>query len=289
MLSVLVLSFSLICCSIGCARRIEYGSVEVLEFSSTYLDKDMRIMVNLPDGFVRGREYAVLYFIPYGGGGAGLVTQHTNTDPATVRVLRQSAGKPLIIVGVPHDGSFLLDSEPPYEVITGTSGVRFTPGLYESYFLREVVPRVEREYALYPSAATRYIGGYSMGGYAALRIGLSHPDLFSRIGAHSPTLFVDSLPDKIATRFMYPTEVLRAKRDPLLLPLDLQSLSETIVFIDTGSQDINREACERMHQRLVDAGVVSELRILSGFHGTTYWQTHMPDYMHFYATGTQRQ
>ena len=283
-LTALLLSLPVMCGLIGCTRRIEYGSVNVLEFSSTYLDKDMRIMVSLPDGFFRGGEYAVLYFIPYGGGGAGLVTHLTNSDPATVRVLQQNTGKPLIIVGVPHDGSFLLDSEPPYEVITGTSGIRFTAGRYESYFLHEVVPRVEREYALHPSAAARYIGGYSMGGYAALRIGLSRPDLFSRIGAHSPTLFVDSLPDQIATRFMYPTEVLRAKRDPLLLELNTEALSETVVYIDTGSHDINREACELMHQRLIDAGVTSDLRILSGFHGATYLQTHMPEYMRFYTT-----
>ncbi|TVR58837.1 MAG: hypothetical protein EA426_09060 [Spirochaetaceae bacterium] len=216
-----MLSLPLVYFSTGCSRRIEYGSVDVLEFTSTYLDKNMRIMVSLPEGFTRGGRYAVLYFIPYGGGGAGLVTQLTNSDAATVRVLRQNAGKSLIIVGVPHDGSFLLDSDPPYEALTGTSGVRFTPGLYESYFLNEVVPRVER--------------------------------------------------------------------DPLLLQLDTEALSETIVYIDTGPHDINREACVRMHQRLIDAGVASELRILSGFHGTTYWQTHMPEYMRFYTAETNER
>lgn len=283
----LLVALSFVCCSISCKRNAaEYGSVEVFDLSSAFLDKHMRIPVNLPSDYLLGGQYAILYFIPYGGGGAGLVTQMTNSDAATVGVLRERISEPLIIVGVPHDGSFLLDSTPPHEAIMSTSGIRLSTGLYESYFLGEVIPQVERRYDLHPTAASRYIGGYSLGGYAALRIGLTHPELFSRIGAHSPTLFVDSLPDKIAAQFMYPTEKLRAQRDPLLLPLEKEALARTRVYIDTGAFDINRQACELMHRRLTDAGVVSELHILNGSHGLAYWQTHMPEYVEFYTSAS---
>lgn len=284
-ISALLVTLSFACCSMGCARdTIKYGTVEVFDLSSTFLAKHMRIPVNLPDDYVRGGDYPVLYFIPYGGGGAVLVTRMTNSDAATVAVLRGNVSGPLVIVGVPHDGSFLLDSQPPQEVVTSTSGVRLTHGLYESYFLRELIPEIERKYDLHPAASERYIGGYSLGGYAALRIGLAHPELFSRIGAHSPTLFIDSLPDKVATQFMYPSEELRAQRDPLLFPLEAKALAGTRVYIDMGAFDINRHACELMQRRLGDSGVASELHILDGSHGPAYWEAHMPEYLEFYMS-----
>ena len=55
---------------------------------------------------------------------------------------------------------------------------------YESYFFDEVVPLVERLY----HTGTRHIGGFSAGGYNALRYALLHPELFACVGGHMPSI-----------------------------------------------------------------------------------------------------
>ena len=186
-------------------------------------------------------------------------------------------------MGVPHDGSFLLDTEPPYRELVSSSGLVLSQGLYESFFLRELIPYVESTYSVLSTRRGRYIGGYSMGGYAALRIALTHPTLFSRVGAHSPTLYVDALPDATVTQFMYPDTETRKQRDPLQMAVDCGSVLDTEFYIDTGPADINRPACELMYARLQDCGASVEYQVLPGSHGAAYLWTHMPAYLGFYG------
>jgi hypothetical protein len=66
------------------------------------------------------------------------------------------------------------------------------------------------------------------------------------VGAHSPTLFVDSLPDASVSSFLYPTEELRDQRYPLRLVLAARGLAAMHFFIDAADADVNREACRLM-------------------------------------------
>ncbi len=79
----------------------------------------------------------------------------------------------------------------------------------------------------------RYIGGYSMGGFAALHVGLRNPEMFSKIGGHSPTLFLDTYVTPEIDRWLFPTEEARRERDPVLLA-ETANLEGIQVFIDTG-------------------------------------------------------
>ena len=97
--------------------RSTYGKVESYDLQSAYLGKEMHVSVHLPDGYSPALEYPVLYFIPYAGGGPGVVTQLIDDDPKTIAAFRSGDLRPMVIVGVPHDGSFLLDSEPPWDEV----------------------------------------------------------------------------------------------------------------------------------------------------------------------------
>jgi len=89
-------------------------------------------------------------------------------------------------------------------------------------------------------------------------------------GLYEACFVEDVVPDEVETQFMYPTEELRAERDPLLVQLDTEALSETRAYLDTGALDISRRACELMYQRLTEFGVACELHMLSGSHGPAY-------------------
>lgn len=57
--------------------------------------------------------------------------------------------------------------------------------LEEAHFVEEVIPFVEEVYRIAPYRERRAISGFSRGGYDALNIALSHPELFSVAAAMS--------------------------------------------------------------------------------------------------------
>ena len=172
-----------------------------------------------------------------------LVTQQLATDPVYIRLAAGGQIAPLITAGVLHDRSFMIETDVRADQVTTSSGRTFGVGRYESYFIQEVIPFVERSFSTAVGRAGRYTGGYSLGGYAALRLGLTRPDLFSRVGGHSPTLFLDSLPDSSVSAFVYPNEEVRDQRDPLRLIETNSEIHDIEFYIDTGLADVNREAC----------------------------------------------
>src|SRR5690606_7036012 len=59
---------------------------------------------------------------------------------------------------------------------------------YATYLVEELIPTIERNFPARPAREARCIGGLSMGGYGALRLGLGYPDRFASITSHSGAL-----------------------------------------------------------------------------------------------------
>jgi enterochelin esterase-like enzyme len=59
-------------------------------------------------------------------------------------------------------------------------------GLYQQYIADELVPFIEKKYNIGGSIHNRIIGGHSSGGFGALRMGASRPDVFNQVIALSP-------------------------------------------------------------------------------------------------------
>ena len=55
-------------------------------------------------------------------------------------------------------------------------------------FLGDVIPMIDSTYRVYADRDHRAIAGLSLGGAQALALGLSHPELFSRVAAFSPAM-----------------------------------------------------------------------------------------------------
>ncbi len=93
---------------------------------------------------------------------------------------------PAILVFVngknPFGGSFYVNSIDPQNSIN-------VFGKYEDYIIEEVIPQVENIIIKKPKLnGTRYIAGYSMGGYGAMRIVHDRPDLFNGVASISGPL-----------------------------------------------------------------------------------------------------
>ncbi len=58
---------------------------------------------------------------------------------------------------------------------------------YEDYFIEELIPYIDANYNTIADRNFRAITGHSMGGYAALLLGMRHPETFAAFAAESPT------------------------------------------------------------------------------------------------------
>ncbi|MCS0616726.1 esterase family protein [Massilia kyonggiensis] len=246
------------------------GTVETLAVASRALGRTMNVALYLPPG---GARHPILYlFHGFGGNGAAFFDAGLAINRAADRL-----GAPLVIAAPDYDNGFGVNTTPAQGTLTSGG----TIGLYEDYLMTEMLPAVESRLGVTATRADRRIGGVSMGGFAALHLALRHPEMFSRVGAHSAALWDYSSADQFTGQrdWLYPTPALRAQRDPLLLAAhaDLRGLR---FYLDVGDRDPLRRQDEAMQAVL---GAASELHVGSGGHDAAFWRSRLESWLAFYG------
>jgi len=136
---------------------------------------ELNVVVRLPEGYDESeRCYPTVYFL------TGWDEPATQWD---MIFLPSYLAMPddLIVV--------IVDGQNPL----GGSFYRNSPvtGNWEDAIADDLVAYVDSAYRTIPTAASRGVGGYSMGGYGALNLALDHPDLFGAVGILSPGVVSD--------------------------------------------------------------------------------------------------
>lgn len=264
---------------------IAAGVVEHVVVPSAALERPMSAAVYLPPGYSPARRYPVLYlFYGYGGNrdsyfGAGLAINRTAD-----RLIAAQAIEPLIIVVPDYANSFGVNST----VAQAANSTGGSIGMYEDYLIKELVPSIDSRFNTDARRERRYVGGISMGGFAALHLGLRHAAMFSKVGGHSAALWDYTQNDQFLGQrdWLYATPELRAQRDPLLLAAtaDLAGLR---FYLDAGSGDRLYPEVKSMYQVLQLRGAAVELRSAGGGHDAAYWGAQLENYLLFYNRGGQ--
>jgi enterochelin esterase-like enzyme len=269
----------------GCDRnnKDNISRLKTITIQSKILGKDMESKVYLPKGYISDNKYPVLYFFHDYGGTADTVIYDYGIIEKTDLLVETRQIKPLIIVALRIERSFGINSSTENKSIQTQSGKSFYQGMYEDYIIKEAIPYIDSEFNTISSKNGRYIGGYSMGGFAALYVAFHHNEMFSRVGGHSPSLFVNEFPDKYVSDWLYPNEQLRKERDPIYLAQDI-GLTGLTVYIDTGETDVNVEGCKKLYDTLQEKGVKSEYHLFTGNHSRAYCNNFMDKYLRFYGS-----
>src|SRR5260221_10420060 len=121
-------------------------------------------------------------------------------------------------------------------------------GRYEDLVTRDLVAHVDASYRTRPGREARALLGVSMGGYAALRIAFSHPELFGVVAAHSAMLLqkIPSAQDGAGSwqmsafhaAFGDPMDAaLWAAADPLALADKADPKTAPALYFDCGTED----------------------------------------------------
>jgi pimeloyl-ACP methyl ester carboxylesterase len=134
-------------------------------------------------------------------------------------------------------------------------GVSLLQGSYSDYFFSELLPRLEDDLS-----RPRHIGGWSMGGFAALSAFFRRPEMFNSVGAHFPSLIDFDFKDQkeiekfskrvgIDTQHLeillgeykrvFPSFIDFKKSDPISIvsSIDPELLKSKKIFFDVGSKD----------------------------------------------------
>jgi predicted alpha/beta superfamily hydrolase len=171
------------------------GRFDILhDFRSPTLGTARRVSIYLPPDYDAGEaRYPVLYlqdgqnlFDP----ARAFVPGHDwGVDEAAERLIRGGVIAPLIVVGVDHGGTERIDEYTPTRDARRRVGGRLSA--YQALLVDELKPWIDRRYRTRSEAPSTGLGGSSLGGLAALEIGLARPDVFGRLALLSPSLWWD--------------------------------------------------------------------------------------------------
>ena len=128
------------------------------------------------------------------------------------------------------------------------------------YIWQDVVNYVDTNYRTIPRRESRAIGGLSAGGQGALTHALTHPEIFSAVGAHSPSF---RRADGSVAAFGDPAYY--QQYDPIWLAQNTQTWKELAIWIDDGDADNQwGTAIREYHDLLVALDIPHEWHIFPG-------------------------
>jgi hypothetical protein len=135
-----------------------------------------KISVYLPPDYETGsKRFPVIYYLH---GFMGTDSISPNMKMILDRGINQQKIRPFILVIASHytlyEGSFYTNS-----ALTGN---------WADFTARELVEYVDKNFRTIASRESRGIGGHSMGGYGAIKMGMLFPEVFSSVYALSPGL-----------------------------------------------------------------------------------------------------
>ncbi len=137
---------------------------------------------------------------------------------------------------------------------------------YGAFVIQDLLPSIAAQYQVGTTRSGRAIGGLSLGGYWALKIAFSHPDLFAALGAFSPVVSRGLADDPLPT----------ARR------IARQTLQGLTITLDVGDQDSLLFDTKQLAQILQTRGIHVTLTIGQGKHLRDYWRTRTYGYFQFF-------
>jgi enterochelin esterase-like enzyme len=156
---------------------------------------------------------------------------------------------------------------------------RFSDGgrnSWEAFMVDELMPFIDARYSTWRSRDGRAIGGISRGAYWSLEIAFKHPDLFSAVGGHSPSITPDML---IGVPYNFSMVSLAAT------PEDVASLRITL---DAGKNDWAQKGVNRLSADLDALNIPYTATSGDGIHDDRYWTSRIGDYLAFYTASWPR-
>jgi len=259
------------------------SKVEKVNFYSDVLGKQMPMLVYLPEHYNSLTPLPVLYFL-HGRSGSENLMFEMEINTKADKMIKTEEIKPLIIACPRIENSRGVNSSLICKKISepGDNNRIINLGMYEDYFMKEIVPLTDKKFNTITDRKGRYIGGISAGGYVALHNAFRHQHMFSKVGGHMPALELELEDDD---KPYYKDMDLWEKYDPIYIAKNNNISSDIDVYLDAGDKDEGRfyEGCLILHEILKKEGINSQNHVFPGNHSAEYIQSNIEKYLNFYG------
>lgn len=277
-------SFLLFICLVSPATAQELsplpGKAEQHVIQSNILRENRNYSIYLPKSYEsnQDRKFPVLYLLH------GMMDDHTGwTEKGrVVEIANQAidAGDACeMIIIMPDAGT----GQTGYFDVTGWA--------YETFFIYEFIPYIEKTYRVLPGKAHRAIAGLSLGGGGTVVYAQKHTEKFS--SAYAMSALVSLPKDRRAPAGDKRLELLNQSviaNDCINYVTNAGKIEKTNLrqvrwMIDCGDDDYLLEGNFQFYQEMVKAGIPCQLRIRDGGHSWTYWQSALYEALRFVSVG----
>jgi S-formylglutathione hydrolase FrmB len=257
------------------------ASAEVQErtFLSPTLGREVRYAVDLPASYgTSDKRYPVVYALHGLFEGPGF-WERRGLSTILAGLREEKAVSEFLLVVVDGGNSFFLNGP---------------LGRFEDLATRDMVEHVEKSYRVLAGPTHRALLGISMGGYAALRVGLREPDRFAAVATHSAML-LQAIPEPgdgagrgqmaaFQAAFGNPIDrELWAAADPLVLAALAGPKGLPALMFDCGAEDRYGLAAgnRRLHEILLKRQIAHSFELPPGDHGYDYVRTRLDQSLRF--------
>ncbi len=241
-----------------------------INYHSRSLQKASSVSVVFPDDPAIPRPWSVFYLL------------HGLSDDDTIWVRRTSIdryveGLPLMVVMPDGGRGWYTNAEVGY--------------LYEDDLIKDVVGLVDRTFPVKAERSGRAIGGLSMGGYGAVKVGLKHHEMFASVNSHSGALAILQEPFNSENIRDIGAELTRifgktargGPEDPFGIVEKLDHGRIPAMRIDCGKGDFLLEQNRGFHRHLDSMHIAHEYEEFVGVHDWEYWDLHVQEAIAFHA------
>jgi putative tributyrin esterase len=158
---------------------------------------------------------------------------------------------------------------------------------YEDDLIKDVVRIVDATFPVKPIRAGRCIGGLSMGGYGAVKVGLKHHDLFASVNSHSGAVGILHDPGRV--RDLGPEfarifgQVHDGSEDPFAIVEKVDHGLIPTIRLDCGASDFLLDQNRKFHAHLDMLHIPHEYEEFPGGHDWAYWDRHVREAVAFHV------
>lgn len=225
-------------------KGVPHGDVAYRFYYSEGLKDTRPLVIYTPPGYnpQDGKKYPVLY----------LIHGATDTHETWFKVgrmnfildnlLAQGKAEPMI-VAMPYANPGMTYEGRPNTHITGTD--------MTSELLKEIIPFMEKNYPVIPSADKRAIAGFSRGGGQTLTAGLGNPDVFGYVCGFAPAVNKQRVEESFSNKTYASPEELRKLK---------------LLWLSCGTEDFLYQGALELQAKLEELNIPFEKMYTPGGH-----------------------